>query len=632
MTYSFDIFDTCLIRACGYPESVFDILAENVLGLGCSNALYADFSAERREGEARARAFLINDKKEDITLEDIYDFCDFSLYTNQSKVTIMDTELEIEKKMLCPVKSVLEKITTLHNNNVNVCFISDMYLPSGFIKSILQTYDLFVDGDYLFLSCEIGKTKETGNLYKYIHDKLKIDYRKWEHIGDNKKSDSVIPQKLGIKTKLVNHHLSYYEKLLVKRDIYFNKGYLSRVANISKTIRYLLGDTPHISFAADFVAPIYVPFVYNILNDADQRGIKNLFFLARDAYIFYTIANSFTHLFPQIGLHYLYVSRKSLYLPGLTDFSVESINNLFLIKRKITLDKILDILQMSDYQLPDAVKGMSDTDLCIGLLLEDPAFISKLRQKQEEQKDLCIRYFEECGLTSPHSAIVDLAGTRKCHEIINKLLTESGFNSVFGYYLEVLNSRTKGNNYDALYFYDRYLINERHPNPIFPQELFEQYFSITDHFRTASYASKANRVVPVFEIDPVNIDFKRIVSSINQKVCTLFASYYMAMINSEHEYICRNALETYSDFYREPIHYYIKAFEGLVFSDSTEDVKPVLEKQSFIKALMNWKKFKWGRVHLIYNCPYPNMLLKILQVFSFIKNLKHANFDLHTNI
>ena len=30
--YSFDLFDTCFIRACGAPRNVFDLLAYRVLG------------------------------------------------------------------------------------------------------------------------------------------------------------------------------------------------------------------------------------------------------------------------------------------------------------------------------------------------------------------------------------------------------------------------------------------------------------------------------------------------------------------------------------------------------------------------------------------------------------------------
>lgn len=620
MTYSFDIFDTCLIRACGYPESVFDILAEKVLGTGCNYALYVDFSAERRNGEKKARTSLINETKEDVTLEEIYDNCDFSLYTNKEKTTIMNMELEIEKKMLCPVKTVYEDILFLHKNNISVFYISDMYLPLSFIKEVLIDNKLYAEGDHIFISCEIGKTKRTGNLYKYIHDKYKIDYKKWKHIGDNKTSDFLIPRKLGINAKQVQYTLSHYEKELINKDIYINKNYLAKIANISKTIRYTLGDTPQISFAADFVAPIYVPFVCSILNDAQRKGFKHMFFLARDAFIFYIIANALSRLFPQISLHYIYVSRKSLYLPGLTEISEKSIKNLFLKNDRPNLKEILDRLQMADYSITDSARKMNDTNKCIDLLLNDTVFISKLKERIAEQKELCLRYFQECGLTESDSAIVDLAGTRKCHEIINRILTGSGYKPVFGYYLEVLRDRIKGVNYEALYFIDRCDINEHPINPLIPQELFEQYFSITDHQRTASYKIKENKIVPVFEEDAMNVDYKRKTSNTNQKVCSLFADYYMYIINSDHEYICRNAIQTYASFYKDPRPHYLKALEGLMFSDSVYKADKVLKKDFFIKTLINRNKIKWSRAQVIYNCPYPNMLIKLIHLYKAIRS------------
>lgn len=55
MHYSFDIFDTCLIRTCGFSHNVFDILALRTLGVDSSESLRADFVNSRITAEARAR-------------------------------------------------------------------------------------------------------------------------------------------------------------------------------------------------------------------------------------------------------------------------------------------------------------------------------------------------------------------------------------------------------------------------------------------------------------------------------------------------------------------------------------------------------------------------------------------------
>ena len=43
MTYSFDVFDTCLIRACGMPHFVSNLLAERILGKDASESELNDY-------------------------------------------------------------------------------------------------------------------------------------------------------------------------------------------------------------------------------------------------------------------------------------------------------------------------------------------------------------------------------------------------------------------------------------------------------------------------------------------------------------------------------------------------------------------------------------------------------------
>ena len=47
--YSFDIFDTCLIRSCGHPQNILDILTFNILGKNTDKEILADFALERKK-------------------------------------------------------------------------------------------------------------------------------------------------------------------------------------------------------------------------------------------------------------------------------------------------------------------------------------------------------------------------------------------------------------------------------------------------------------------------------------------------------------------------------------------------------------------------------------------------------
>ena len=177
--YSYDIFDTCLVRACGEPSHVWDILAHKILGESADFAQIADFVLIRRSAEGKAREELISNEKEDVTIEDIYTYCDFSSLTNISKQNIMEEEMAVEEKMLIPVYSVLQEINQLHKEGKNVTFISDMYLPLSFIQHILVTTGFFHEGDHLYISGEVGKSKATGHLYDFVQRELSADGKHW---------------------------------------------------------------------------------------------------------------------------------------------------------------------------------------------------------------------------------------------------------------------------------------------------------------------------------------------------------------------------------------------------------------------------------------------------------------------
>ena len=123
--FSFDIFDTCLIRKCGEANTVFDILAYRILGEGMDDSLYMDFSNERIRGEEKARKEI---ESEEISLNDIYDYCNFHGITDVDKKLIAETEQLIEYELLVPVKTVKNKIDYIRSHGGCIIYISDMYL------------------------------------------------------------------------------------------------------------------------------------------------------------------------------------------------------------------------------------------------------------------------------------------------------------------------------------------------------------------------------------------------------------------------------------------------------------------------------------------------------------------------
>ena len=119
--------------------------------------------------------------------------------------------------------------------------------------------------------------------------------------------------------------------------------------------------------------------------------------MARDAYVFYRIAKVLQKQFPSISVSYIYVSRNSLYLPGLKEISFESLSSLF---TKIDWQDIDDILvrlhmyDMKDYVLNIIPSEVKDTNRRIDILLNDDIFVNELRKKHAEQRRNILEYFK----------------------------------------------------------------------------------------------------------------------------------------------------------------------------------------------------------------------------------------------
>lgn len=616
MTYSFDVFDTCLIRACGMPHFVFNLLAERILGKDASESELNDFAWIRRKAEGKARLYL-KEGWEDVTLQEIYDACDFTAITNTSNDEIMRNELLLERELLIPVESIKQKIKMLHSGGVNVIFISDMYLPKLFLISILKENGLFKDGDKLYVSSECRKTKSSGHLYEYVAEQEYLRKKSWTHFGDNIYSDVKIPCSLGIKARHIQHPWSRSEHLMAFTDIMSDRFSHKLCASFSRSIRLSKEINPIVDFASDFIAPLHVSFVANILYDASRRGIKRIYFLARDAQIFYNIAKILKDDYPEIEIGYLYVSRKSLYLPGLDEFTTEELNKLAAFNKR--LDGILDCFQMEDtiehFRKYEHLEGNE----LISALLEDNDFVQILNSRQKEQETLCLEYFQNEGLASGNAAIVDLNGTRRCHKAINKILSKGGFPQVFAYYFVLYHNRICGNDYMSLHL-EEHLDLYRPVYRLPPILLLEEYFCMAEHETTVSYTKENNKIVPVLGTATIPQESRNKIFNIHTEVCSIYAHLYKKYINPVYSrQICEASLLGLSDFLDAPDKYHLNIFKEIVFSYNALYSDYLIKKMPLLKLLRRKSDVMWFSGNLVYNSPLPHLTTSLLRIIRLLR-------------
>lgn len=300
-TYSFDVFDTCLCRLCGEPRLLFDVLSLKVQKAAkeaCSEHLRQLFVAARATASGS-------------DLSEIYSNVAKSYPLPLSVEGMVQLELETEKEMLVPIVATKQLIDDLRKKG-DIIFISDMYLPSAFIRDRLVEHGFFHEGDRLYVSDELQAWKYDGSLYKLIHEKENITYRRWHHYGDNHRSDYVVPRRLGIHANHLHYDYLPYEEQWRQKPV-LQYQYPAILAGVARAVR-LSSDAPEDqkAFVCNISAPLMVSWVLHIMNDAQSRGIKRLYFCARDVHTEYLIARNLQKLFHNITAHYLFISMQSM--------------------------------------------------------------------------------------------------------------------------------------------------------------------------------------------------------------------------------------------------------------------------------------------------------------------------------
>ena len=309
MLYSFDIFDTCLIRKCGTPQNFFDVLSLRVFNGEVEEWVRQEFVAARRLTERK-----LWENNPHYTLQDIWTELDWTHRFLKSKTELVRKEQDLEREMLVPVLKMREQVNECRKRGDKIIFISDMYLSSGFLISVMRECGFYQDGDSLYVSCECQAAKWNGELFQFVLEKEGLrSFRHWHHYGDNKVGDYRAPKKLGIRCTLINHEYTPYQKQW-KENICTPTNRIAEIlAGICRYLHYSLPESSHRDFLLDVGAPLFVAFTYRVLKKAHNDGIQRLYFCARDANLIYQTAKQMLDNFPGLSVHYLYISRESLY-------------------------------------------------------------------------------------------------------------------------------------------------------------------------------------------------------------------------------------------------------------------------------------------------------------------------------
>ncbi len=355
---SFDVFDTILLRKVFQPTDLFTLIERN-------EKLGFDFKDIRIHAEVKAW----NNRKNgilEVGLKEIYDeFSKFPIPGISSKTTEKFREVEINyEKKICDANQFLMKFYKYAvKNKKRIIFCSDMYLPKSVISEILKLRG-FRSFEKIYVSCEIQKTKRSGEMFDWVLRDMGVSPSKILHIGDHPISDIRNAARKGFK-------VFYYKKCseMAIRDPHFKSlmnsfselerqepivsTWLATIANEFYANRPLKERSFFFRLGFFHAGILLLGFVKWISEQAEKDGVQKIYFLSRDGYLPFEIYKKISRgVKGAIAGDYLYGSRKAFVLPSFTEVDEKSLNFMSQISSGLPLSVYFERLNLkSEYYL-----------------------------------------------------------------------------------------------------------------------------------------------------------------------------------------------------------------------------------------------------------------------------------------
>lgn len=516
---SFDVFDTCLIRRCGLPHKIWDIMADKLFDADDIRGRLS-FVGNRQVVEKYA-----NIDHEYPDLNDIYDRLNVSQWGFE-KQAVMQLEMEIEEQELFPNFEMLHIVNEYRKKGFQIAFISDMYLPTDFIKKILIKYGFCREDESVYVSAACKAGKFNGKLYDYALKKSSTTARSWIHYGDNLVSDVYIPRA----KRITSYHVRQCslskeeERWYDEAKFYSHKNEIELWSGLCRFVRSRLPASPEYTLAVDFIGSVYVPYVIYVLRTAKNNGVSCLYFLGRDGRIFLEIAKSLISEGDGIELRYLKVSRKVLYqcvFYELNDFEF----SISVIKNK-SVSQNLEYIGIAYDELSAEIRKKFKSDYLLNSDGKTEKFChylkmydgEKIKKKSSERRRLFLNYLNQEKFFDNKNALVDLGwvGTSRC--AFNYVLKKEGASATPMFYWGANRELLYGQKDDSLFVFNK---NIDFGKEFTCANLFlEQYASMNEDGSCVGYKEVNGKIVVLEK--KKNESIKEIVN-INENAVKTFA-------------------------------------------------------------------------------------------------------------
>lgn len=562
---SFDIFDTLIYRSCFIPEAVFAMTGAK---MGVDSDRYREI---RKKAEANARN---SSGKQEITLDEIY--ANMPNLSETQKMEYKKCEESIELSVCRINPEMMAVFQYCREKNKKIVLTSDIYLEEILIKKILQKCNVRGYSE-IFVSSQYNKTKSSGKLFDVVKAKYCSSGKKILHIGDNYKSDYLMPKWKGLNAFF--YHYQRY-RLHIKRDMLGIADFTSCHCRNTEDFYY--------NFGYQVLGPSLYGFINWLDRQLSYQNQSKIFFFAREGQF---LKKAFDSLF--LGKYqesYLYVSRRSLTIPAVV--MAETLED-FLAYRpmysRVTVENEIEKLGLCKEDFKECSwYSNAVLNTTFGELKEEQKLsiqkdmFDKTKQNAYQEVQNLLLYLNQEQVKG-RFAVIDLGWNGSMQRALSQIFQYYGIDvDMTGYFLAQRDEYYKNaeyiENYGYLFNYGRVSPNE---NLLLNSgtSLLELLF-IADHGSTVSYKNSSGCAKAILDF----YEFEDVYPKI--KICQDAAIDFIRDYSKSHIYQDCYYKEYFYPMYRvlkQPSRKMMEAFGDFRISDMNE-------KDIFLaKRLSKWK-------------------------------------------
>ncbi len=623
---SFDLFDTLLIRPVLKPTDLFYIVEKRANE--SINEFHFSFLKVRQLAEKIARNDIAKSPEvEEVSIDDIYHV--------MGQITRLDAncldklkkiEIEVEIQYIRKNETIFEIYEHVLSLDKEIVLISDFYINDGFINRVLEQQGI-TGFKKVYVSSEIGKTKETGSMFKHVLADQKIDGSKFLHIGDNENADYAQAKKFGILSFLVQKNSALFFSSLDRQRIWtphidllelpmrimlgFLANKLARTASNSDSDSLFLDSTYLLGYYG--IGSLLFSLTKWIMDEARREEIDQVGFAARDGYLSYHAYRMLRGHIPSTPSAKYFESSRGLSFPsqyrgygdlcGLIDDigvdntapAIDFLTNRFFLE---DTEKLRRHFLKSEIELDKPISNYDKFIECF-LRFRGDAFTGL-----ERQFELGAAYYNEVFKETKKIAVFDIGYTARVQRSLRNYLEKSIVGFYFFTFSKGLLQKEESENIKNYY---SSAFNQHLEIPPILTELLEVLFSDPESGTAYSFEEDGTRLT--VKKAPPELDSKGIekVKDI-QKGALEFCKELTELFGSDVRYLevsPKIAGRVMSHFSNSPSYRDAKLLDGLKFSNQVtgktgqpfigETLNESIWKNGYLSISTKGKYFETGK-------------------------------------